>query len=294
MIDAGYLSVEELREAVFEGRGRVARPLALALLERKDYPTKAADLQKILVDEREQPRLRAMAATGLGRMGTPASVRALEKGLETGETVTLRAVATALAGAGGRKHEEALARLAEKPDPVGRDAGRALGLLRQRLGRAAPPPARGTRTVAVQATGKPTAIRVGAAAAGDAAKATKVLAGRKLARAGAMSLTCQGRQLVFVFDEPSLRRGLDALTRAGEVGVVAEPPGVEGSEWSARYHVAVEPQERSASSCRRRRAARSCSAAASAVSATRRSSSPPRTSRVRSPSSSGGASTGSG
>ena len=243
MIEADAFSVEELREAVFEGRGRVARPLALALLERKDYPTKAGDLQKILVDEHEQPRLRAMAATGLGRMATPASVRALEKGLETGETVTLRAVATALGGAGGRKHEEALARLADKPDPVGREAGRALGILRRRLGRAAPPAARGVKTMAVQATGKPTAIRVSAATAGDAAKATKVLAGRKLARAGAVSLTCQGRQLVFAFDEASLRRGLDTLARAGEIGVVAEPPGVEASTWSARYHVAVEPQE---------------------------------------------------
>ena len=31
-----------------------------------------------------------------------------------------------------------------------------------------------------------------------------------------------------------------------EVGIVAEPPGIEGVEWSARYRVSVEPQEQGA------------------------------------------------
>ncbi len=83
MIDASAYSVDELREAVFEGRGRVARPLALALLSRKNYPGKVADFQKILLDEDEQPRLRAIAASGLGEVQTPASLRALERGLDS-------------------------------------------------------------------------------------------------------------------------------------------------------------------------------------------------------------------
>src|SRR3982751_4625249 len=133
MIDAGAYSVDELREAVFEGRGRVSRPLALALLSRKEYPNKVADLQKVLVDEAEQPRVRALAASALGQIQTPASLRALERGLESRENVTLRAVTKALANVGGRKHVERLEALARNPGPVGKDAQRALNVLTQRL-----------------------------------------------------------------------------------------------------------------------------------------------------------------
>lgn len=243
MIEAGAYSVDELREAVFEGRGRVARPLALALLTRKDYPDKVADLQKLLLDEAEQPRLRALAASALGQIQTPASLRALERGLESRETVTVRGVTKALANVGGRKHVEALEALARNPGPVGRDAQRALTVLTQRLKLAPPSERDEIRTVPVQATGKPTPIRVRAAAAADVANAIKTLPTRKLARRGAVSLECQGRRLVFVFDEASLRQGIRMFERGGEVGIVAEPPGIEAVEWSARYRVSVEPQE---------------------------------------------------
>jgi hypothetical protein len=243
MIEASAYSVDELRESVFEGRGRVARPLALALLSLKDYPTKVADLQKILVDEREQPRLRALAASGLGQIPTPASQRALEKGLQSKESVTLRAVAKALAEVGGKKHADALKKLAKSPDPVGRDAQQALNVLTQRL-KLPPPKGRRTEleTMPVQATGKPTKIRVGTPKPGEVANALKAFPTRKLARRGAVSLTCQGRQMVFVFDDASLRAGADMFKRGGEVGIVAEPPGVEGIEWYPRYRVAVEPE----------------------------------------------------
>jgi hypothetical protein len=48
---------------------------------------------------------------------------------------------------------------------------------------------------------------------------------------------------VFVFDEASLGQGIGMFKKGGEVGIVAEPPGVEGMKWSARYRVAVEPQQ---------------------------------------------------
>lgn len=246
MIEAGAYSVDELREAVFEGRGRVERPLALALLTRKQYPRKAADLQKILLAEGEQPRLRAMAATALGEIRSPAALRALERAAESGDDVTLRAVARALADVGGEKHVKTLQTLAKHPGPVGRDAQRAMGVLRERL-KLAPAVRRGApRTLPVQATGKPTAIKVAAAAAGDVASALRAMPTRKLARRAAVSLTCQGRKLVFAFDEASLRQGLDMFKRGAEVGVVAEPPGIEGGEWSARYRVSVAPQARGA------------------------------------------------
>ena len=242
MIEAGAFSVEELREAVFEGRGRVARPLALALLSRKDYPDKVADLRTVLVDETEQPRLRALAASALGEVVTPASVRALERGLQSRENVTLRAVTKALANVGGRKHVKRLEELAEAPGPLGTDARRALTVLTERLKLERPGAPTDLETMPVQATGKPTAIRTRAASAGDVAKVIRALPTRELARRGAVSFQCQGRQLLFAFDEASLDRGLDMLDRGGEVGIVAEPPGVEGVEWSPRYSVSVEPE----------------------------------------------------
>jgi hypothetical protein len=246
MIDANAYSVDELREAVFEGRGRVSRPLALALLTRKDYPNKVADLQKILLDEAEQPRLRALAATGLGQIQTPASLRALERGLESREGVTLRGVAKALANVGGRKHVASLEELSRSAGPVGVDARRALNVLTDRLRAAAPTERGDIPTVPVRSIGDLTQIRVSAATAGDVQNAIKTLPNRKLAKRGAVSLQCEGRQLVFVFDEPALGRGLDMTKRDGDVGIVAEPPGIEGIEWSARYRVSIDPQGRDA------------------------------------------------
>ncbi len=241
MIEAGAYSVDELREAVIEGRGRVARPLALALLTRKDYPQKVADLRRILTDEKEQPRLRALAASGLGEIATPASARALEHGLQSREPVTMRASAKALANVGSRKHAEMLQGLAQDPGPVGRDAQRALTVLSERLKLGGPPKRGDVRTLPVQATGKPTTIRIETPTAREVANAIKTLPSRKLARRAAVSMKCQGRQLVFVFDETALGQGLDMFKRGGEIGIVAEPPGVEGVKWSPRYLVAIEP-----------------------------------------------------
>ena len=132
VIEATAYSVDELREAVFEGRGRLARPLALGLLSRKDYPDKAADLQRILTNEGEAPRLRAMAAAALGEVQTPAALEALERGLQTQEVVTLRGVAKALARVGTDKHIKSLEDLAANPTLPGREAQRALGVLSER------------------------------------------------------------------------------------------------------------------------------------------------------------------
>jgi hypothetical protein len=243
MIDARAYSVDELRQTVFEGRGHLSRPLALGLLARKTYPKKVADLQQILLDEKEQPRLRSIAASGLAETATPAAQGALEKGLKTQDNVTLRAVAKGLGEVGGKKHVKQLQKLAESPGPVGRDAQLALGTLTRRLGLPPPEAAHGFETMPVQATGKPTRITIAAAKAGDVAGAAKALQGRKLARRGAVAMTCQGRRMVFAFDEASLKQGANMFKRGGEVGVVAEPPGVESTVWSARYRVAVEPEE---------------------------------------------------
>jgi hypothetical protein len=93
----------------------------------------------------------------------------------------------------------------------------------------------------VTATGKPTPIRVTAARAGDAASATRTRPTGKLSRSGAVALECQGHKYVFAFDEAALDTGVDMARRGGEVGIVAQPPGIEGTEWTARYRVHVVP-----------------------------------------------------
>ena len=246
MIDARAYSVDDLRAAVFEGRGDLSRPLALGLLSRKEYPKKVADLQQILVDEKEQPRLRAMAAQGLGEVSTAASQRALEAGIKSKEPLTQRASAKALAQVGTEKHLSALRSLAKSPGPVGRDAALAVESLTRRV--KPPKRARGdlVEPMAVSATGKPARIKVEAAKAGDVAAAIKAMPGRKLARRGAVAMTCQGRRMVFAFDEAPLKRGTKMIETGGEIGLVAEPPGVESTVWSPRYRVHVEPEGRGA------------------------------------------------
>lgn len=240
MIDASAYSVDELREAVFGAGGRVSRPLALALLVRKNYPGKVSDLQKVLVDEAEQPRMRALAASALGQIRTPASLRALEKVLSTSDGVTLCAVSGALAEVGDKKHVPALRKLTRSQGPVGRAAERALNVIGRRLKLSVPRIAE-IKPLLIQATGESTPIQVVMATASDVTRIVKMTPTRKLARRGALSMTCQGRQLVFVFDDASLGQGIGMFRQRGDVGIVAEPPGIEGKEWSTRYHVSVEP-----------------------------------------------------
>src|SRR5918995_7414890 len=133
MIDADAYSVDELREATFEGRGQLSRPLALALLGRKSYPRKVQDLERLLTNEQEVPRLRAMSAQQLGEMGGPDATRVLERGLDTRQDVTLRSVALALGKTGSREHLSRLESLTQRPDPIGREAERALDILANRL-----------------------------------------------------------------------------------------------------------------------------------------------------------------
>jgi hypothetical protein len=243
MIDAGAYSVEELREATFEGRGRLSRPLALALLGRKNYPQKVQDLERVLTNEQEMPRLRAMSAQFLGEIGGPDATRVLERGLDTRQGVTLRAVALALGKTGSREHVSRLESLAQRPDPVGKTARRALDVLSNRVQdagttRVSPEPPRLTPGQ----NERTTAIDVGAPSDGDLAGAIRGVPSRRLSRNSALSLRCQGRDLIFLFAEDAVRRGVDLFVNQGEIGVVTERRKVEGTGWEERYRVIVEPR----------------------------------------------------
>jgi hypothetical protein len=246
-IDADAYSVEELQEVVFDGGGRLSRPLALALLGRKDYPGKVRDLERVLTNEQETPRLRAMAAHALGETGGRPALRALERGLGTQDGVTLRGVAKALAATGTRRHVRVLEGLAERSGPVGRDAERALAVLTKRVGargRAAGREENGR--LRVEPTEERAPVEVEAPRRRDVTQAIAGIRGRRLARASAVAFRCQGRELMFLFDEESLERGVGLVARQGEVGVVAERRQLEAVGWEERYRVLVEPGTRGA------------------------------------------------
>jgi hypothetical protein len=243
MIDADAYSVEELREATFEGQGRLSRPLALALLGRKIYPQKVQDLERLLTNEQEMPRLRAMSAQFLGETGGPDATRALERGLGTRQGVALRAVALALGNTGSREHVPRLEALAQRADPVGPAARRALGILANRLqvagtGRVPPESPVPSLGLGEGATG----IDVGAPSEGDLTEAIRGVPSRQLTRESALSLRCQGRDLLFLFVEDSLQRGLGLFGSQAEVGVVVERRKVEGTGYEQKYRVVVEPR----------------------------------------------------
>ena len=119
---------------VFKGHGSLARPLALSLLGRKRYPRKAKDLERLLMDESEMPRLRNMAAIELGRLGTPAATRVLERGLRVKEDLSLRGVLEGLSLAHVDRLHPAIRRLTRRKGPVGETARRTAMLLSHRLG----------------------------------------------------------------------------------------------------------------------------------------------------------------
>src|SRR5690606_40113032 len=83
-------SLEELRAAALRGEGELSRPLALALLSRVDYARKVRDMSRLLMDDAETPRLRGMAATVLGQLGTRSAVNALQRALTVTDDVALR------------------------------------------------------------------------------------------------------------------------------------------------------------------------------------------------------------
>jgi len=231
MIDGRRYSVAQLRAAVFKGGGKLARPLALALLGRKNYAQKLADLRKLMLNEKEAPRLRNMAAQFLGQMGTPAALKALERGLAVKDELTLRGVLHGLGLAGTDKTRRALEPLKRRKGIVGRTAERAEQQLAHRTAtsaraaRAATPPAllRVGREPTLLIEVKPARGRPVSEALGALAKAGKIAG---LVADGAASLRCGDRDMLFLFT----RAAADAAPPAGRtvLGVVAAQERLEG------------------------------------------------------------------
>jgi len=246
MIDGRRYSVAQLRAAVFKGGGKLARPLALALLGRKNYAQKLADLRKLMLNEKETPRLRNMAAQFLGQMGTSAALKALERGLAVKDELTLRGVLHGLGLAGSDKTRQALQPLKRRQGIVGRTAERTDRRLGYRTAtsaapdRAATPPAllqlgRGA-TLPIEV--KPARGRPVSDALGALSKAGKIA---ELVADGAVSLRCGDRDMLFLFTRAAGGPTLPAQQTV--LGVVAARERLEGEEWRVNYILVADPEE---------------------------------------------------
>jgi hypothetical protein len=241
-------STEDLRAMVFEDRGPLDRPIALALLGQRVYEGRAADLERILMDESEAPRLRNHAARVLGDIEDPEAERALERGAEIRDELVVRGVIEGLSTVGSDQARERLEALRRRRGAVGKAARGATLLLSHRQGatdaepfsalkeRRAPLPRDGAVPIEV-VPADPEEVDDAMAAL---ASPTRSLA---LTRQGALSLKCEGNPFYLLFTEPVMLGGLSTLTsHPTQAGIVCRRQSLEGSAWELWYHVLTHPQ----------------------------------------------------
>lgn len=249
MISGEDFEVDELREVVFGGSGRMDRVLALSLLGRKSYPEKMRDLERILAEEQEPPRLRHTAAVALGHAGTSEALERLAAHLDVQHPVVLRGILEALRRLGGRQALDAIeAQL--KEDWGGVPARWAATLLAFQLGTAGfdveVPDPKGL----VEADPKQAhPIEVASAEAEVVERSLSDLKTKapalELTGEGALTLVCGDQQLLWLFNrafaQPEGARLL--MKRKAVVGVVAAHYTLEGDAWEIRYYALAQPAE---------------------------------------------------
>jgi hypothetical protein len=245
-IDSEKYSVEELRQMVLEGRGVLSRPLALSLLRHKEYPQKVEDLEALLMDEGEAPRIRNLAAQILGETKSPQAVGALERGIRVQDDVALRGVVRALTVAGRIEAIPALRSLAERGGPVGEAAARAITLLTHQLGTEVSGHGQtGTAKANEEGNEDSSPIHVEALPEGDLEEAVETLSpifpALRLAKEGSVALRRGDRAFLFLPNRDVVE-DLSSLDRdIAQLGVVAVRRGLEGAGWEAKYHILAEP-----------------------------------------------------
>src|SRR5689334_5726685 len=245
VIEAGAYSIAELRKMALNDTGELSRPLALALLGRRSYPQKKRDMERLLMDDEEAPRIRNLAALQLADMGTPQATKVLERGLTIKDPLTLRGVVEGLGRVGGEEARPALQRLKRRAGPVGEAAKRAVALLSYRED------ARGSsieskRSVSKVSPRRMTPIETEPAHGDELERALAMIADRattlRLTPRGATSLRCDGRSFLLLLTD-TVADGVGHLTEAKtQVGVVATSKQREGTGWNLKYHVLTEPR----------------------------------------------------
>jgi hypothetical protein len=247
VLDADAYSVEELRRAVLDGIEPPSRPLALALLGRKDYPQKSTDMKRLLLDANEVPRYRSMAAQILGQMGTSEAVRVLRQAITVDDDVALRGVITGLETAGNEEARAALSTLGRRRGTVGRAARRSRAVLEHRQG--APgvdldvPAERFLRVSSRTATAIDIAPMRGKQLTEAVEAARQAVPALAFASEGAVSLRCGGNTFVLVLEEQLAQGRAEPATSAkAQVGAVVRRRDLERKGWELAYHVLTRPR----------------------------------------------------
>jgi len=247
LVEADRYQLDELRAAAFGESAVLSRQLALALLGRKRYPKKADDFGRLLASENEEPRLRIMAATELGRMGTQPAIEQLAAALNTKEQRVLQSVVEATAAAGGA---ESLSRVRvlrrRKLKSLAEAAEWGSELLALRSGertRPLTPPAERSMMSIDEKRADPVKPRK---LADDAAETivSEVAAGSlklDLSSQSAVRARCGTRDFALLFTRSFLEDMPAALGRRTIALAVAELHQTEHRSWDVRYLVVAQP-----------------------------------------------------
>jgi hypothetical protein len=246
-VEADQYQLDELRAAAFGESTSLSRQLAVALLGRKEYPNKVDDLERLLANEDEEPRLRIMAATELGRMGTPPAVERLSAALEVREPRVLQSVVDAAAATGdpeALRRVRTLRRRTQESLAGAADWGAQLLALKSG-GRSRPLPAPPKRSLMSvnEKRAEPAKVRKldDAAAERVIADVSAGLLKLDLSTRSALRARCGPRDLALLFTRPFLEDVPAALRGRTIALAVTELDHVEYESWEVRYLVVAQP-----------------------------------------------------
>lgn len=244
-ISAEPFTVEELRAAVFEGRGDLSPALALNLLALKDYPEKEVDMQRLLQAEETTPRLRVMAAHALGELASDTARSLLLGALETRDLLVLRGVVAALGQAGGREVVERVRQIDRNAlDPATLMLMTRAAFTQDMDGFDLPESGELALLDAAQFEMQPITSKLA-----SAKLRARVLADLQLNHLSielepqsALHIKCFGRDLLLVLNRALNNTALAvAARRRLVVGVIATFEGVEAESWSVDYYILTQP-----------------------------------------------------
>jgi len=242
--DPKEFSVEELRKILAGESDRLPKVVAVSVLRRKDYPEKEkiADLERVLQNEQESPRLRHAAAVELGRLASPNAVANLRSALKISNEFVRRGVAQSLQLLG----EDVKTTVAKPITPV---TGEALLVLHLRsapgVGVPFPEPkdflapARAALAVKFQKANPEEATRA-------AHEAVGAELGLHLIPESALAVRCLDRTLLYLPTQDAVRPDgpQRLLGKNGVAGVVVVRFTHEVEVWSVKYFVLTQPSGR--------------------------------------------------
>lgn len=252
VLDPDRYSVFDLRALVFEGGQPLSRPLALTLLGLKDYQDKAQDFSRILADDREDPRMRIVAAQVLGKLNTPEAELQLRRASSSTNPSVLRGVVGALSRTRSESALSVLEELTSRRDflaPLASEMTEVTEILASRLRRPDEATRRsGTLGVLKVDPARATSIDTLSVPTQLVRRAirdvTDAVPGLHLTERGAVLIRCQGNTMILLFSDWTEEDAFATLPAfRSEIGVVASLEELETASWQVRYHILTYPAD---------------------------------------------------